>query len=234
MSRETKLRVLLSARGLVKTYRHGGRVIEVLKGLDLDVAPAERVAIVGKSGVGKSTLLHLLGTLDRPDAGVVSFEGRDVFAMAEADIAAFRNRHIGFVFQFHHLLPEFSALENVMIPAIIARIPRREAWERAAELLETLGLSGRASHRPAEMSGGEQQRVALARAMVMHPRVIIADEPTGNLDEATSEEVHRAMDDLNERFGVAFVVATHNPALAGRMGGVLRLEGGVLHEVRRD
>lgn len=223
---------LLEARGLVRTFRHGGRVIEVLKGLDLDVAPAERVAIIGKSGVGKSTLLHVLGTLDRPDAGRVAFEGRDVFAMGEREVAAFRNRHIGFVFQFHHLLPEFSALENVMIPAIIAGISRREAAERAIELLETMGLSGRASHRQAEMSGGEQQRVALARAMVMRPRVILADEPTGNLDEATSEEVHRAMDDLNGRFGVALVVATHNPGLAGRMGRVLRLEGGVLHEAR--
>lgn len=223
---------LLRARGLVRTFRHGGRVIEVLKGLDLDVGPAERVAIVGKSGVGKSTLLHVLGTLDRPDAGRVAFEGRDVFAMGEPEVAAFRNRHIGFVFQFHHLLPEFSALENVMFPAIIAGISRREAGDLASELLETMGLSGRTSHRPAEMSGGEQQRVALARAMVMRPRVILADEPTGNLDEATSEEVHRAMDDLNERFGVALVVATHNPGLAGRMGRVLRLEGGVLHEER--
>lgn len=223
--------MLLEARGLVRTFRHGGRVIEVLRGLNLDVAPSERVAIVGKSGVGKSTLLHILGTLDRPDEGRVLFEGRDVFAMREPEVAAFRNRHIGFVFQFHHLLPEFTALENVMIPAIIAGISRRDATERAMELLETLGLSDRASHRQAEMSGGEQQRVALARAMVMKPRLILADEPTGNLDEATSEEVHRAMEDLNERFGVALLVATHSPRLARRMGRVYRLEGGVLHEV---
>ncbi len=222
---------LLQAHGLVKSFRHGGRVIEVLRGVDLVVKPGERLAIVGKSGVGKSTLLHVLGTLDRPDAGQVLFEGRNVFEMREPEVAAFRNRHIGFVFQFHHLLPEFSALENVMIPAIIAGISRREAGARAMELLETMGLSDRASHRQAELSGGEQQRVALARAMVMRPRVILADEPTGNLDEATSEEVHRAMVDLNERFRVALVVATHNPGLATRMGRVLRLEGGVLHEV---
>lgn len=223
---------LLEARGLVKNFRHGGRLIEVLKGIDLQLHQGEKVAIVGKSGVGKSTLLHILGTLDRPNAGSVLYEGRNIFEMPEKTIAAFRNSHIGFVFQFHHLLPEFTALENIMIPAIIGRVPRREAYARAMELLEILGMAERASHRQAELSGGEQQRVALARAMVMRPRVILADEPTGNLDEATSAEVHRAMEELNERFGVALLVATHNLRLAQRMDRILRLEGGKLHEER--
>lgn len=197
--------------------------------MDLDVAPAESVAVVGKSGVGKSTFLHVLGTLDRPDAGTVTFEGEDVFRLGPARLAAFRNQHLGFVFQFHHLLPEFSALENVMIPAIIGGLPRREATARATDLLGTVGLADRRDHRPGEMSGGEQQRVALARALVMRPRLILADEPTGNLDDATSEEVHSLFTRLNQKYEVAFLVATHSMRLAGRMDRVLRLEDGVLH-----
>ncbi len=222
---------LLSASDLTRSFLHGGRTIEVLKGLDITVAPAERVAIVGKSGVGKSTLLHILGTLDVPDSGSMRFEGQEVFQMSAPQLARFRNRHIGFVFQFHHLLPEFSALENVMIPAIIGSLSRREAGARAAKLLEAVGLSSRAAHRPAELSGGEQQRVALARALVMRPRLILADEPTGNLDDATSEEVHTLFDVVNREFGVAFLVATHNLRLAGRMDRTLRMEAGRLQQV---
>jgi len=223
---------LLIANGITRSFHKGGRVIEVLRGLDLEVAEGEMVAVVGMSGVGKSTLLHILGTLDRPDEGSLSFSDRDVFSMNEPQLAAFRNRHIGFVFQFHHLLPEFSALENVMIPAIIAGFPRHEAQERAGELLVGMGLEERADHRQAELSGGEQQRVALARALVMEPRLVLADEPTGNLDEMTSEEVHGLFVDLNRRLGVAFLVATHNIKLAGRMDRVMRLQDGILHEER--
>ncbi len=224
-------RLLLEARGLTKSFSRGGKEIHVLRGLDLDVAPGEMVAILGKSGVGKSTLLHVLGTLDRPDSGVVRFEGEDLLGRPEPALAAFRNRHLGFVFQFHHLLPEFSALENAMIPAIIGGLPRREALDRARTLLEAVGLDSRVEHRPAELSGGEQQRVALARALVMQPRLILADEPTGNLDDATSEEVHGLLASLNREFGAAFLVATHNLKLAARMGRVLRLEEGVVHPV---
>ncbi|MBL6975731.1 MAG: ABC transporter ATP-binding protein [Deltaproteobacteria bacterium] len=220
----------MQASGLKRSFHKGGRVIEVLRGLDLDVEPGEMVAIVGKSGVGKSTLLHILGTLDRPDGGQVVAMGKDVFSLAERELAAFRNRHIGFVFQFHHLLPEFTALENIMIPAIIAGLPRREAQEMAETLLSEVGLQDRGDHRQAELSGGEQQRVALSRALAMRPKLILADEPTGNLDETTSEEVHNLFTELNQRFEVAFVVATHNLKLADRMGRILRLEDGILHE----
>lgn len=222
--------LLMQASGLKRSFHKGGRVIEVLRGLDLDVEPGEMVAIVGKSGVGKSTLLHILGTLDRPDGGQVVAMGKDVFSLAERELAAFRNRHIGFVFQFHHLLPEFTALENIMIPAIIAGLPRREAQEMAETLLSEVGLQDRGDHRQAELSGGEQQRVALSRALAMRPKLILADEPTGNLDETTSEEVHNLFTELNQRFEVAFVVATHNLKLADRMGRILRLEDGILHE----
>ncbi len=226
--------LLLSAKSLEKSYTHGGRLIQVLRGLNMDLAAGERVAILGKSGVGKSTLLHILGTLDRPDSGSIEFAGDNVFDMDEGRLAAFRNKHMGFVFQFHHLLPEFSALENVMIPAIIGGLSRREAESRAASLLTEVGLEARGAHRPSELSGGEQQRVALARALVMRPRLILADEPTGNLDDSTSEEVHNLFADLNNRFGVAFVVATHNRRLAALMDRVLRLEDGILHPAEAE
>jgi lipoprotein-releasing system ATP-binding protein len=222
---------LLSAKNLVRKFTHGGREINVLRGLNLDIAHREMTAIVGKSGVGKSTLLHILGTIDRPDSGNLEFDGINVFSLSEPQLAAFRNTKIGFIFQFHHLLPEFSALENVMIPAIIGGLPRRDAHDMASELLNTVGLGPRISHRPAELSGGEQQRVALARALVMRPRLIIADEPTGNLDDSTSEEVHNLFLEVNRQFGVAFLVATHNMRLAGRMHRILRLEEGTVHPV---
>lgn len=220
---------LLRAIGLVRSFSLGGREIRVLRGLNLEIEPGERVAIMGKSGVGKSTLLHILGTLDRPDAGKVLIEGSDVFSLPEPKLAAFRNAHIGFVFQFHHLLPEFTALENTMMPGIIGGLSRSEAFERAASLLRDVGLADRTDHRPGELSGGEQQRVALARALLMRPKLILADEPTGNLDDATSEEVHQLFSSIGERYGVAFLVATHNPRLAQRMQRVLKLEDGVLH-----
>jgi lipoprotein-releasing system ATP-binding protein len=222
---------LLHATGLHRSFTLGGKEIRVLRGCEIAIGAGERVAIMGKSGVGKSTLLHILGTLDRPDAGRVAFAGSDVFTLPEPKLAAFRNAHIGFVFQFHHLLPEFTALENAMIPGIIGGLSRREALARATSLLRDAGLADRESHRPAELSGGEQQRVALARALVMRPRLILADEPTGNLDDATSEEVHQLFASVGDRYGVAFLVATHNPRLAARMQRVLRLEDGVLHPV---
>lgn len=234
MESENRQAPLLQASGLTRMFSHGGREINVLRGLDLAMEPREMTAILGKSGVGKSTLLHILGTIDRPDSGTIRFDGIDVFSLDEPGLAAFRNRRIGFIFQFHHLLPEFSALENVMIPAIIGGLSRREADERATGLLTTVGLEHRMTHRPSELSGGEQQRVALARALVMRPMLIIADEPTGNLDDATSEEVHNLFLEVNERFGVAFLVATHNLKLAGRMHRILKLEDGKVHPVGVD
>jgi len=219
---------VLRVEGLRKSYYHLGREVEVLRGVDLEVAQGEMVAIVGKSGVGKSTFLHVAGTLDRPTTGQVLYWGEDVFSRGEADLARFRNRNLGFVFQFHHLLPEFSALENVMIPALIARKPLAEAKAAALALLEEVGLGHRLTHRPGELSGGEQQRVAIARALVMRPRIVFADEPTGNLDERTSEGVHELIFRLNEQYGLAFVVVTHNFNLARKMKRQLLMRDGMM------
>ncbi|MBQ2024410.1 MAG: ABC transporter ATP-binding protein [Alistipes sp.] len=188
--------------------------VEALKGVSLEVARAEIVAIVGASGAGKSTLLQILGTLLQPDSGKVEIAGTDVCSLSEKQLAAFRNRHIGFVFQFHHLLPEFTALENVMMPALIGGIDKNEASRRAAELLEMVGLSNRSEHKPAQMSGGEQQRVAIARALVCRPSVVLADEPTGNLDSANSAEIQRLLVDVRDRFEQTIVMVTHDMALA--------------------
>ena len=188
--------------------------VEALKGVSLEVARAEIVAIVGASGAGKSTLLQILGTLLHPDSGKVEIAGTDVCSLSEKQLAAFRNRHIGFVFQFHHLLPEFTALENVMMPALIGGIDKNEASRRAAELLEMVGLSNRSEHKPAQMSGGEQQRVAIARALVCRPSVVLADEPTGNLDSANSAEIQRLLVDVRDRFEQTIVMVTHDMALA--------------------
>ena len=182
--------------------------------MSLEVARAEIVAIVGASGAGKSTLLQILGTLLQPDSGKVEIAGTDVCSLSEKQLAAFRNRHIGFVFQFHHLLPEFTALENVMMPALIGGIDKTEASRRAAELLEMVGLSNRSEHKPAQMSGGEQQRVAIARALVCRPSVVLADEPTGNLDSANSAEIQRLLVDVRDRFEQTIVMVTHDMALA--------------------
>jgi lipoprotein-releasing system ATP-binding protein len=217
---------LVQARGLEKRYVDGPAVVEVLRGLDLDIAAGERVAIIGESGVGKSTLLHLLGCLDAPSAGSLLLDGVDVFTLSEPEIAAFRNREVGFVFQFHHLLGDFTALENVMLPALIAREPARNVRARAAELLERIGLGARMQHRPGALSGGEQQRVAVARAVMRRPRLLLADEPTGNLDPATGERVHELLLQLNEESGSTLVVATHNDRLAAAMERTLRLVGG--------
>ncbi len=219
---------LVQALDVEKRYVDGPRVVRVLDGLDLDVQAGERVAIVGESGVGKSTLLHLLGALDHPTAGKVMFDGEDIFARPEAELAGFRNREIGFVFQFHHLLGDFTALENVMLPSLIGREPVGPTRARAAALLERVGLKDRLDHRPGELSGGEQQRVAVARALTRRPRLLLADEPTGNLDPATGEDVQQLLLELNREHGSALVVATHNPRLAAAMGRTLRLAGGRL------
>jgi len=218
---------LLAAERLAKAYRSGPRPIEVLRGLDLAIEAGEAVAVVGVSGVGKSTLLHVLGGLDRPDAGRLRFRGEDVFARDVAELARHRNRHVGFIFQFHHLLPEFSALENVVLPFRIAR--RRGAFENAARgLLERLGLADRLHHRPGELSGGEQQRVAIARALAMGPEIVLADEPTGNLDPATGGRVFALLRELQEERTFALVLATHSERLASGCDRVLRLADGRL------
>jgi len=219
---------LLDIRGLCKTYEIGENRVEVLSGINLELEAATTTALVGASGAGKSTLLHLLGALDRPSAGTVCFRGDDIFRKNDRELASFRNRSIGFVFQFHHLLPEFTALENVMMPALIARVPRDEARSMAEELLTDVGLAQRLSHRPGELSGGEQQRVAIARALVMSPALLLADEPTGNLDMKTSDGVHAVLDDLQKKKGLTLVVVTHNERLAAAMGRTVRLVDGRL------
>ena len=219
----------LEARGISKTYQVGTTMLTVLRDLDLDVAAGEMVAIVGASGVGKSTLLHVLGGLDRADRGSVVIAGQDVTALRDAELVPFRNRHVGFVFQFHHLLPEFNALENVMMPMRIARIGSDVSRPRADELLSRVGLADRLTHRPGMLSGGEQQRVAVARALVMRPSVLLADEPTGDLDEGTAESLHGLLREMHRDCGLTSVIATHNPRLAGRCDRVLRLEGGRLY-----
>ena len=224
---------LLQATQLSKQYGEGEHAVRVLEKLDLTLRPAERTAIIGESGVGKSTLLHILGTLDRPTSGHVTLDGQDLFSLTEGELAALRNREIGFVFQLHHLLPDFSALENVMMPGLIAGLSQEETRTRAAEILERVGLSARLSHRPGELSGGEQQRVAVARALVLEPRLVLADEPTGNLDPETGEGVLRLLLALNQAMGVAMVVVTHSERLAAAMDRTLRLKHGILTEVGR-
>ena len=219
---------LLELRGLCKTYEIGKNRVEVLSGINLELEAATTTALVGASGAGKSTLLHLLGALDRPTSGTVCFRGDDIFRKNDRELATFRNRSIGFVFQFHHLLSEFTALENVMMPALIARVPRGEARRMAEELLADVGLAQRISHRPGELSGGEQQRVAIARALVMSPALLLADEPTGNLDMKTRDGVHAVLADLQKKKGLTLVVVTHNERLAAAMGRTVRLVDGRL------
>jgi lipoprotein-releasing system ATP-binding protein len=220
---------ILEAEGLRKVYRGGdGTPIEVLGGVDLAVSRGEFVAIVGASGSGKSTLLHMLGALDSPSSGSVRLDGRTYAELDESELAELRNRKIGFVFQFHHLLREFTALENVMMPLLIAGGDPAAARSRAEELLASVGLAGRMSHRPAALSGGEQQRAAVARALAADPLVVLADEPSGNLDYGNSERLHELFARLSREFETALVVVTHNRSLAGRADRVLSLEGGQL------
>lgn len=218
--------IILEARGLRKAFDVGGYDLEVLKGVDLQVRAGELVAVMGASGVGKSTLLHLLGTLDRPTAGQLRIADTDVLDLEDQALSRFRNRHIGFVFQFHHLLPEFTALENALLPALVAGTDLRAI---AVELLESVGLADRMHHRPGELSGGECQRVAMVRALVVRPLVVLADEPSGNLDEATSESLHQLLAELARAHGQAFVVMTHDRKLAQSMDRMGRIEAGVLH-----
>ncbi|MCC6749601.1 MAG: ABC transporter ATP-binding protein [Deltaproteobacteria bacterium] len=221
---------LIRVEGLTKTFDHGGRRLEVLRGINLTLATGEMVSVMGQSGAGKSTLLHILGTIDLPTGGALWFAGRDLRRMTSTQLAEFRNRSIGFVFQFHHLLPEFTALENVMMPALIQRLPREVAEHRASELLRTVGLTERVTHRPGELSGGEQQRVALARALVMQPRLLLADEPTGNLDSKTGAAIHDLFFSLNERYRTTIFVVTHNPELAARMPRQMQMVDGLIYE----
>jgi len=218
----------LEASGLVKSYPVGGRALTVLRDLDLQVQAGEMLAIVGASGVGKSTLLHVLGGLDRVDQGHIAINGTELTAMPDAEIVAFRNRHVGFVFQFHHLLPEFNALENAEMPMRIARMAIAEARPRAEELLTRVGLGERLTHRPGTLSGGEQQRVAVARALVMRPSLLLADEPTGDLDEHTADALHGLLREMHQIYGLTSVIATHNPRLAAACDRTLRLESGRL------
>ncbi|MBS2022888.1 MAG: ABC transporter ATP-binding protein [Deltaproteobacteria bacterium] len=220
--------MLLEARDVHKSYWLGDKEIHVLRGATFGVRKGEMASLVGPSGVGKSTFLHVIGTLDPPTQGQVLFEGQDTGAMPEETLSRFRNRQIGFVFQFHHLLPEFTALENAAMPALIQRLPVAEAHKRAKEVLELVGLGHRMDHRPGELSGGEQQRVALARALILKPKLLLADEPTGNLDEATSEGIHQLLVQLNQQLGIAALVVTHNPRLAERMPRRLRLADGLV------
>lgn len=221
---------LIEVRDLYKAYEKGGASIEVLRGASLNIAAGELVSVIGKSGAGKSTLLHLLGTLDPPDAGDIRYRGESLVGLSPAALADFRNKELGFVFQFHHLLPEFTAVENVMMPALIRRIPRAEAETRATEALREVGLSHRLTHKPGELSGGEQQRVALARALVLNPPLLLADEVTGNLDDRTGEEIHQLLFDLNQQRGITLIVVTHNRSLADRMPRRLLLEDGLIRE----
>jgi lipoprotein-releasing system ATP-binding protein len=218
----------VEARGLVKTYNVGQTTLTVLRDLDLAVEAGEMVGIVGASGVGKSTLLHLLGALDRTDQGTIAIDGTDLTRLADDDVVAFRNRRVGFVFQFHHLLPEFTALENAEMPMRIARLPMAEARPRAQELLSRVGLTDRLGHRPGMLSGGEQQRVAVARALVMRPALLLADEPTGDLDESTADSLHGLLKEMHRAYGLTSVIATHNMRLAAACDRILRLEGGRL------
>lgn len=219
---------LLSVSGLCKSYQTGSSQVEVLKGINLEVAKGTTTALVGASGAGKTTLLHIMGALDRPSSGTVLFNGKNLFKHTDRELADFRSKNIGFVFQFHHLLPEFSAVENTMMPALIARENRRQAEEKAKELLSELGLGHRFEHRPGELSGGEQQRVAIARALVMNPDLLLADEPTGNLDMKTSEAIHQSLLRLQQKNGITMIIVTHNERLAAGMEQVIRLTDGLI------
>jgi lipoprotein-releasing system ATP-binding protein len=225
---------LVEVQGLTKTFLHEGNEVKILKGIDLTIERGEVLSVMGASGAGKSTLLHLLGTLDLPTSGRILFEGDDVTRYPGAKLADFRNRQLGFVFQFHHLLPEFSALENVMMPGLIRGTSRIEMDGRARKMLGEVGLTHRLTHRPGELSGGEQQRVALARALVMEPKLILADEPTGNLDSKTSEQMHQLVFELNAKLGTTFLIVTHSRDLAQLMPRVVTMRDGRVESDERQ
>ncbi len=220
---------LIRAEGLSKSYQTGETLLEVLRDIHFSISPGETTAVVGVSGVGKSTLLHILGTIDRPTSGRVYVEERNPFELSSSELARFRNEAIGFVFQFHHLLPEFTALENVMMPALIRRLSRQVAKEQAETLLEEVGMASRLGHRVGQLSGGEAQRVAIARALVLEPRILLADEPTGNLDPRTASTVQDLLLDLNQKKNLTILMATHNEKMAEGMGRQLHLVDGKLN-----
>ncbi|BCR05212.1 lipoprotein-releasing system ATP-binding protein LolD [Desulfuromonas versatilis] len=219
---------MIEIKGLTKSFSGGQGQVDVLRGIDLNIASGERVAIVGTSGAGKTTFMHIAGALDHPTSGSVHIEGTDIFSLRGAALDRFRNQTVGFVFQFHQLLPEFSALENVMMPALIARKSPREAADRARELLCEVGLGPRLEHKPGQLSGGEQQRVAIARALVMSPRILLADEPTGNLDSRTTDEIYRLLHQLHQAHGLTMIIVTHSETLAGRLDRIVHMEDGLV------
>ena len=229
---DLRQRIELQTLGLTKIFGNGPEAIELFKDLELVIRSGERIAVVGSSGAGKSTLLNILGTLEKPTTGKVLYGGEDIFLKGERELANFRNTHIGFVFQFHYLLPEFNAIENVMMPGLISGLARADARSRAEELLEKLELSTRLGHRVGELSGGEQQRVAVARALLLRPRLFLADEPSGNLDSRTGRTLHELLVSLNETLGLTMVIVTHNQELASMMHRILRLRDGRLIEER--
>jgi lipoprotein-releasing system ATP-binding protein len=220
---------MIEIKNLSKTFLKDGLAIEVLKELDLRIDTGESLAVVGVSGSGKSTLIHILGTLDHPTSGAILFDGVDVFTWPEQKLAAFRNRKIGFIFQFHNLLPEFTSLENTMMPALIRRMPKREARVKAEALLTEVGLGNRVSHKPGELSGGEQQRVAIARALILEPEILLADEPTGNLDTETGKKIEEILVTLNKTKGITLIAVTHNRSLANRMSRQIGLRDGRIY-----
>jgi len=221
-------------RGITKTFSLGAKSVEALRGIDLDINKGELVCIMGASGAGKSTFLHILGTVERPTSGQVTYEGRDIFGMDDEELSEFRNKNIGFVFQFHHLLPDFTALENTIMPALIGGVGMKEAKEMALEILKNLGLQDRIDHKPSELSGGEQQRVAIARALIMKPSLLLADEPTGNLDTASGNLVFDMLLKMSDLYKTTLVLVTHNDAFSKSMPRLIRMRDGLIEEdIRR-